>query len=975
MTTSRTPRKKLIEVALPLDVINREAAREKSIRHGHPSTLHLWWARRPLAACRAVLFGQLVDDPSSWPERFPTEAQQDAERQRLFRIIEDLVKWESSNDEIVVNAARLEIARSIARGRKADGSGERQDERVLAEDVRPDMVDNYLAEVAPPVHDPFAGGGSIPLEAQRLGLRAIGSDLNPVAVLINKALIEIPPRFAGRPPVHPGQDRELIGRRWRGAQGLAEDVRYYGAWMREQAQKRIGDLYPPVQITKEMAKSRSDLEPYVGKKLTVIAWLWARTVTSPNPACKGAHVPLVSSFWLSKKPGRETWIEPVVDRRKNVWTFEVRAGKPKDPKAIEAGTKTGRGDFSCLLSGDPIPVEHIRSEGQQGRLGDRLMAVVVEGRRGRVYLGPTPQIERVARVAVPDRVPETDLPAQALGFRIQNYGLKKHKELFTPRQLTAITAFTDVLAEARLRALADARASGMEEGDALEAGGCGARAYADALAVYLAFVLDKTIDGSSVQCRWMVQRDSLFNTFAKQALPMTWDFAEVNVLADCTRSLSESTEWTAESIEGFTSLHVCAGTAMVRDARQPREGDKAVVSTDPPYFDNVPYADLSDYFYVWLRRSLQSVLPSLFGTVLVPKSAELVADPFRHGGRGGAEAFFLDGMGEAVGQIALTTHPAFPVTIYYAFKQTEDADTGGGSTGWETFLEATWRAGFSTVGTWPVRTEREGRSRDLGSNALASSIVLVCRKRDADAPSITRSDFRRLLRAELPQALKALQKGYIAPVDMAQASIGPGMAIYSRHAKVIEADGSTMGVRTALQLINQALDEYLTEREGEFDSDTRFAVTWFESRCFDSGPFGDAETLAKARNVSVEGVKDAGVLHSAAGKVRLLKRTELPDDWDPATDRRLTIWEATQHLIKRLEDRGEEAAADLMIALGGKVDAARDLAYRLYATCERKGWAEEARAYNGLVVSWPQIAKLAAQKRGTKPAQTALFES
>jgi len=670
-----TLRKKLIEVALPLDAINEASAREKSIRHGHPSTLHLWWARRPLAACRAVLFGQLVDDPSSWPSLFPTDEAQDVERQRLFRLIEQLVTWENSTNETVINAARFEIARSLARGRKAEGQADERDEAVLrvqpkvtgggVDVVAPkdaETVNRYLAEVAPPVHDPFAGGGSIPLEAQRLGLRAIATDLNPVAVLINKALIEIPPKFAGRPPVNPEAraKKETITRTWKGAQGLAEDVRYYGKWMRDEALRKIGHLYPPVKVTREMVAERPDLKPYEGQELTVIAWLWARTVASPNPACNGVHVPLVSSFWLSKKGSKaaekaaskepknkdrtqvlsDAWIEPVVDRASNEWRFEIRVGKPDHPKEVDNGTKTGRGDFRCLLSGDAIPVEHIRKEAQAGRLQDRLMAIVADGIRCRVYLAPQKIQEKTARVVVPDGAPDTDLPDQALGFRVQNYGMQKHRDLFTPRQLTALVSFSDLVTEARAKAIEDAKAAGFSEGDGLEVGGLAARAYSDAISVYLAIVLDKTIDGSSTICRWMVQRDSLFNTFAKHALPMVWDFAEVNVMADCTRSLSESLSWTVESMEGIPTIPIYRGSCDTAPADR-IVGQGTLVSTDPPYYDNIGYADLSDYFYTWLRRPLRNVLRSLFATTLVPKSEELIATPFRFdGNKDRAKVFF-----------------------------------------------------------------------------------------------------------------------------------------------------------------------------------------------------------------------------------------------------------------------------------------------------------------------------------------------
>jgi len=974
-----TYRKKLIEVALPLEAINVASAREKSIRHGHPSTLHLWWARRPLAACRAVLFGQLVDDPSSWPELFPSEAEQDAERQRLFAVIEAMVPWEASNDEAIIDAARLEIARSLARGRKADGEGTRRDDEVLAQGAKPAVVNKYLAEVAPPVHDPFAGGGSIPLEAQRLGLRAIATDLNPVAVLINKALIEIPSKFAGMPPVNPESRKqtETIKRVWKGAKGLAEDVRYYGKWMRDEAFKRIGHLYPPVKITREMVNAgRPDLKEYGGHELTVIAWLWARTVASPNPAMGGVHVPLVSSFWLSKKAEKEAWIEPVVDPGGRSWRFEVRTGKPKVAKAVDDGTKTGRGQFRCILAGDPIAAAYIQTEGRAGRIRARLMAIVAEGSRSKVYLSPGEQHEVTARVSLPPWTPDFEFVKNSRHMTPWVYGLDTFAKLFTPRQLTALATFSDLVTEAREQVLADARNSGLSEGKGLEAGGTGATAYADALATGVAFCVSRLADRHSSLTRWDPNPSGyapkIANTFARQALPIVWDFTEGNPFSESSGNFEDAATWVAKVLEavvvGAKDNRVSQADAAIGVVEA---GQQVVISSDPPYYDNVPYADLSDFFYVWLRKGMQDVWPSLFRTLLVPKAAEIVAEPFRHGGKRAAEEFFMSGMTHAVQRMAIAQDRSMPAAIYYAFKQAETGEEGTASTGWEMFLEAALSCGLSVDGTWPLRTELSNRLRGNASNALASSIVLVCRKRPANASSITRSDFRRLLRQELPKAIKALQKGNIAPVDMAQASIGPGMAIFSRHSKVMEADGSSMTVRTALQLINQALDEYQAEQTGEFGPETRCAVTWFETRGFEVGPFGDAETLAKARNVSVSGVAEAGILSSAAGKVRLLKREELPDDWDPATDTRLTVWEGTQHLIKRLDAEGEQGAARLLAKLGSQAEPARDLAYRLYQVCERKGWAEEARAYNSLVVAWPELARLAAQVQPPEPPKPA----
>lgn len=958
-----TVRKKLIEVALPLDAINAASAREKSIRHGHPSTLHLWWARRPLAACRAVLFGQLVDDPSAWPDLYPTVEAQDRERQRLFGLITDLVQWENSNKEPVIYAARTEIARSLARGRAAEGTADAQDEAVLRvppsygadgryrdlDKAQTATINRYLAEVAPPVHDPFAGGGSIPLEAQRLGLRAIATDLNPVAVLINKALIEIPPKFAGKPPVNPESRAKAGMQSWKGAQGLADDVRYYGKWMRDEAYRRIGHLYPEVDLPSE----------YGGGKATVIAWLWARTVASPNPACGGAHVPLVSSFWLHTKPGKEWFVEPVIEGQS--YRFVVRQGKPANHEQIANGTKLARGaSFRCLLSGVPISVEYIRAEAQADRMDKRLMAIVAEGPRGRTYVAGTSHQEATATGADPKWKPELRVPTPCHDVdRLPMYGMPTWGDAFTPRQLVALDTFCGLIGVVWERARVDALKR-KEAGASLVDDDSGTSEYADAVAIYAAFAISKIANIGSSMASWMNDRGAFRETFARQAIQMTWDFAESNPMADVGGSFGSAIEKGALAVAALPAGRL--GLVHQADAQTQQHSAGAVVSTDPPYYDNISYAEISDFFYVWLRHSLKEVFPELFSTLAVPKAEELIASPYRHGGKGRAESFFLSGMTNAIRRMAELSASCMPLTIYYAFKQAESDNVSGlSNTGWETFLDAVSRSGLALTGTWPMRTEGAGRMVARGTNALATSIVLVCRKRPDDAPTIDRTTFRRLLRQELPAALHHLQKGNIAPVDMAQASIGPGMAIFSRHAKVLEPDGAAMSVRTALQLINQALDEYLTEQEGEFDAETRFAVTWFETRAFDAGAYGEAETLAKARNVAVAGVAEAGILHSAGGKVRLLRRDELPQDYHRAKDKRPTVWEATQHLIKRLDTKGEAGAAELLATLGTMAAPARDLAYRLYTTCERKKWAEEARAYNGLVVSWPEIEKLAAQ--------------
>lgn len=966
----KSPRK-LIEVALPLDAINVACAREKSIRHGHPSTLHLWWARRPLAAARAVIFAQLVNDPGYQQGggfKYGKNKKEAAiERKRLFKIIEDLVLWENTTNEVVLERARAEIRRSW------------REVCELNKD-HPQAAELFNPEKLPALHDPFAGGGAIPLEAQRLGLEAYASDLNPVAVLINKAMIEIPPKFAGRPPVsllqsRPGaKKKELdLEREWPGATGLAEDVRYYGAWMREEAQKRIGHLYPPVEITADMAKERPDLKPLVGEKLTVIAWLWARTVKSPSPAFSHVDVPLASTFILSSKEGRKAFVTPVVDGEN--YRFSVKLGTPTSE--AERGTKAeGRGaNFRCLVSDAVIDGNYIKAEGKAGRMGARLLGVVAEGPTGRVYLSPTPETEKVAVSATPTWKPSGEVPARLTGGTCVPYGLKEWGDLFTARQLMALSTFGDVVADARQRIRKNAITTGMGDDEVgLEQGGTGATAYSQAISVYLAFLISQVANHSSSLCGWNHPNTQMRSVFSRQAIAMTWDYAEVNIFSESSGSFHNLYE---RMVKGMSALGLgCPGYASQADAQTQTISGLKVISTDPPYYDNIAYADLSDFFYVWLRRSLREVFPGLLSTIIVPKAEELVATAYRHGGRDSAEAFFLDGMTEAMRSLSSQSHPAAPVTIYYAFKQSE---TGTGSdtssSGWETFLDAVCRAGFALSGTWPMRTEKEGRSIQNGVNALASSIVLVCRKRPADAPSISRREFIRELNGVLPEALDEMTKGSgeerspVAPVDLSQAIIGPGMAVFSKYAAVLEADGSPMSVRTALQLINRFL------AEDDFDADTQFCLHWFEQNGWTESVFGEADVLARSKSTSVDAMKEAGVLQSGSGKVRLLKWAEYPTDWDPRTDTRTPVWEALHQLIRALKQGGESASGALLAALGGKAEAVRQLAYRLYTLCERLGQAEDARAYNELITSWTGIESAASAAPKPTDGQLPGFET
>ena len=945
-----TYRKKLIEVALPLEAINTASAREKSIRHGHPSTLHLWWARRPLAAARAVIFASLVDDPDS-PDALPAFVEacktlpkgpnatfEDTPQLRLFDFIERLVTWEATTDEAILNTARKLI--QIA----TEGN-------------------------LPPLLDPFAGGGSIPLEAQRLGLEAHASDLNPVAVMINKAQIEIPPRFADMPPVNPrdrekmfvGAQRDAPDHTWKGAAGLAADVRYYGEWMREQAWERIGPLYPT----------------HNGE--TVIAWIWARTVKSPNPAVN-AHVPLVRSFILSKKKGREYWAKPVIEGQ--TVRFEVTKGKP--PKDNEGSYNRNGG--TCVISGVPISRDYLYQEGQAGRFGVQLMAIVTEGRNGRSYYSPTSEQTIITEKAQPEWFPTGEMPDNPRWFSPPAYGMKGYADLFTPRQLVALTTFSDLVAEAREQAHADALAAGLpDDGVPLRDGGRGAQAYAEAVSVYLAFALSRATNRSSTISIWNTTGEKIEQVFARQAIPMSWDYPESNPFSNSTGNWLGNMDWIGKALE-TTPCHLTQGYVIQQDATQISDNVIQVIATDPPYYDNIGYADLSDYFYVWMRPALRSIYPDIFGTMLVPKEPELIASPYRHGGKEAANEHFESGMEKTFGNIRRFITPDYPLTVYYAFKQ-QDAEAVEGntqitSTGWETMLTSLVDSGFSICGTWPVRTERSGGVK-ASVNALASSIVLVCRPRPEDAPTISRRQFVEALRRELPAALQEMQSGNIAPVDLAQASIGPGIAIYSRYSQVLEADGSAMSVRTALGLINAALDEYLAEQDGDIDSDTRFAVAWFEQFGFKDGSFGQADVLARAKNTSVEGIKRASIITSGDNKVKLLPVHDLFEanpDWNPQDDKRATIWEATHHLIARLQRHGETGSGMLINKMPPDMAAeARQLAYRLYSICERKGWADYARDYNALVISWSGIGEEAARIRqeeqsGAATVQSRLFD-
>lgn len=926
----RAPKRKLIEVALPLETINRESAREKSIRHGHPSTLHLWWSRKPLATARAVLFAQLVDDPSSDPDRFPTEEAQQAERERLHRLIERLVVWENTRDQALLNEAHAEILASTGGN-------------------------------PPPILDPFAGGGTIPLEAQRLGLEAHASDLNPVAVLINKALIEIPPKFAGWPPIFPGLADQRTT--WEGATGLAADVRAYGEWMRNEAERRIGQHYP-----------KATLED--GSEATVIAWIWARTVTCPNPAC-GIEMPLVSNWWLSNKSGKSAWIRPIVvsdDEHESGRRVEFEVARGPNGPGLDP-TMSGRSGGVCVACGTAVEKAHVKREGKAGRLGTVLMATVAEGGRGRTYVAPTSSAISAARIDRPQDAPDDELGHDPRAMGTPLYGLSHFSDLFSDRQLTAMVTCSDLVNEIRTRASNDFISTGEKVGVHPATQGSGAEAYADAIATYLGLMVSRCADYYSTLNTWAHQGEFVRNVFARQALPMTWTFAEVNPFSDSTGNLRAQLAWVTNALERLPAS--TRGTADQTDAQSASLAG-AVLSTDPPYYDNINYSNLSDYFYVWQRRTLRETYPSLLGTVLVPKAEELVANPYRHEGKSGAKAFFEEGFRQVFATAREFAPKDYPITVYYAFKQSDVGKDGESSSGWETLLEGMIQSSWAVTATWPMRSERASRMRSIGTNALASSIVLALRPRPAEAQTEDRRGFVAALKAELPAALRRLQHGAIAPVDLPQAAIGPGMAVFTRYARVIEADGSDMTVRTALTRINETLDQVLNEQEGDFDQTTRFAIAWYRQYGYAAGVFGDADNIARARNTAVDAMARDGILDSVAGKVRLLAAAEMPADYDPLADDRISAWEVLHNLIAALERGGLPDAGALLARAEERPDAAidtdlvKELAFLLFSIAEKNGWTGDALAFNTIATAWPDVTAASAKTDETVGSQATL---
>ncbi len=904
-------KKKLIEVSMPLDVINAASAREKSIRHRHPSTLHLWWARRPLATARAVLFASMIDDPSEHPEKFPTPEAQQAERERLFALIDELVKWENSGKQEIFTRALDEIKAAVG-------------------------------DDLPAVFDPFAGGGTIPLEAQRLGLKAFAADLNPVAVMINKAMIELPAKFKNQPPVNPDA-RATIGSQsnWHGAQGLAADINYYGKLLKSKAFEAIGDMYPKAD----------------GK--TVIAWLWARTVPCSNPACR-RQMPLVHSFKLSTR--QNVFVAPIVDGDKI--RFEVRTGSDAPEGTVN------RNGARCLFCGSTVKLEHVRAQAKAGNMSAQLMAIVAEGDGGRIYLAPDAAHEQAADVPKPDDYPKQEMNSKCPDLISgRGYGFTHWHQLFTNRQLTALTTFSDLIGDIRRQVQADG----------------GSKDYVDALTVYLSFLVDKLADFHSSFCSWQSTGDKIAHVFARQAIPMVWDYPEGNPFSSSSGCFDNMLDWiieVAELIPANLTKGVVKHNAMEIFSLK----KSVIVSTDPPYYDNVSYADLSDFFYVWLRRPLKNIYPLILGRLETPKDNELIASPYRHGGnKAAAKKFFEDGMLRALRNIYDVARADYPVTIYYAFKQQEAELDGAASTGWETMLTSLIRAGFQITATLPMRTERIARTLAMDKNALASSVVLVCRKRPPENVHCGKSEFLRQLKSELVEAIPKMQQATIAPVDMAQAAIGPGIGVYSRYEKITDVTDAELSVRDALKIINAELAEYFGTQTGRLDAASQFCAELFTQSGFNEIAFGEADVLARAKNISVGGMVELGAVITERGNVRLRDRDELNiadknKQLIRETVKRLVdgncAWLWVQCSVEMFKRVGIDGAAELLSHFDGELEPLKNLAYRLYNTCERRHWAREGTGYNDLVVAWNDILSRRnefMQKRSSESGQMSMF--
>lgn len=897
-------KKKLIEVAMPLDAINEISGHERYIHHGHPNTLHLYWARRPLSACKAVLFGQLIDDPSSHPDKFPTLDDQKKERSRLFEMMIQLIQWKNRNNKAIFTQALNEI--------KASNGGK-----------------------IPTIYDPFSGGGSIPLEALRMGLVSKGSDLNPIAVMIGKSMLEVPNKFVGKHGVSNELSSDLSG--------LADDIRFFGEKIKQNVLKKMDKNYPKHEV-----KNNSGTNSY-----TVCAYIWARTVPSPDPVFSHVDVPLASTFLLNSKTNKEVILVPIIDKEKGKISYSLKSNCSNDELLnAKKGTKAARGaEFFCILSNSAISNEYIRNQAEIGNLRNSLLAIIVESKNGKQYMLPNSEEIAAANCKRLEPLHNNKLP-QKQYIGPHRYGFKDFSDLYINRQNNVIIEFTNEIKNIEREIVLKAKKIGFKEDNiTLHEGGTGAQAYAEAIILYITFALSKGLDYWSSTCIWHNKNQQISHTFGRQAIPMTWDFVEANPFSNSSGNWMGFIDWVANAVENLPLNG--SGEITLQDAKEVDYNENTIISTDPPYYDNIPYADISDYFYSWIYPIIKNIFPKIFNSLATPKTDELVADIIRHGSKDDAASFFLQGMTKAIKQMSLKSSSEVPTTIYYAFKQTEIEKEGVSSQGWSTFIEAIISAGYSVVGTWPIRTEMASRLRGSKSNALANSVVIVCRKKNNLLGTITRAEFIRQLKTELPKAISDLKAVNISPADIPQSSIGPGIGIFSRYQAVLENDDSHMSVKTALQLINRELGD----EEGEYDSETSFSITWFEQNGFNVGDFGSANNIANAKGISVNTLVHSGVAQSSGGKFSLLDRESLEDDWNPTTDKNLTIWECCQYLIKTIENKGEFETAKLMKQMGsGRAESAKELAYTLYdiAANKRKD-ANEATAYNGLIASWSDL--------------------
>jgi putative DNA methylase len=878
--------RKLIEVALPIEAISAASRREKDKKTGTIRNVHKWFAPMPGPAWRALLFAAIVDDPDD-----------EADRKKLLDLIERLVP--------------------------ADGGPPAPD--ALAE------AKKLIAEVTlgdlPTVLDPFCGGGSTLVEAQRLGLPTVGSDLNPVPALITRVLTELVPKVAGRPPLV-GDPTQLGGIVGKPLDGFLADVWHYGELVRERVWQQIGDLYPSA-----------------AGGGTIVAWLWARTVACKNPPCRAVS-PLVSSFELSRRRGSACWVEPIVKLDHSGVRFEIRSGAGQPPTP----TKLGRGgNFRCAVCGEAaIDESYVKEEGRAGRLGLQLMAVAVDGPSGRSYVSPDLAPQR-PQVNASDDIGDIELADDHRNLWCVGYGVRSVSDLFVDRQLVALSAFAD--------AVASVPAEVVDAGGDLE--------YASSIASVLGLAVGKLAMANSTQARWRLRavESKAEPAFSRQALPMVWDFAEVNPFGGSVGDWSQQVKAVSGGLERLPLGGV--GRVSALDARFASTLLEApgLVATDPPYFAQIGYADLSDYFYVWLRRALKDVHPDLLATIATPKGSELIAAPHRHGGdRAAASRAFVEGFTETFHALVSVTRPELPMLIVYAHRQEESEDGGLTATAWDAMLTAILDAGLRIVGTWPVHATGSSRQIGLGTNALASYVVLVCRPQLAGARVGDLPSFVAALRAELPSAIRRVQEAAISAIDLGQAAIGPGMAVFSRFAYVVDpATGQRMTVHRALELINMVRAEVIDDFAGALSPETRWAMTWFRDFGFGEADSGEAEKLFTTTNTSLGQLEAAGIATSSRGKIRLLRRDELPDNWDPETDTRRPEWETLQHLVKRHEEGGLEAAGALLRRVQGDADAVRELAYWIVDKCQFSQSAE-VQPFDALIVDWPKIAEVAARE-------------